>query len=151
MKWNWGILVLFLLAGGLAAGAQSSEVLDGILSREVLQADECAYLVLAAAGKIDDQATPEEAFRLLRDTGWILAAEEAEAAIRLGDYAYLLMQAFDLEGGIMYRLVPGPRYAARELFFRRLTPENGSPYRVLNGEEAVFMLGKFLELPEVQS
>ena len=151
MKWSWSILALFLLAGGLAAGAQSSEVLDEILGREALRAEEGAYLVLAAAGKIDDQATPEEAYRVLGDTGWILAADKAEAAIRLGDYAYLLMQAFDLEGGIMYRLIPGPRYAARELYFRRLIPENGSPYRTLSGEEAVFMLGKFLELPEVRS
>ena len=151
MKWKWGILALFLLAGGLAAGAQSSEVIDGILSREALRADEGAYLVLAAAGRIDDQATPEEAFERLDEAGWVLAADKAETAIRLGDYAYLLMQAFDLEGGIMYRLIPGPRYAARELFFRRLIPEKGSPYRTLSGEEAVFMLGKFLELPEVQS
>jgi hypothetical protein len=151
MKWNWGIPILLLLVAVLPAGAQSSEVLDAILDRDTLRAEEGAYLVLAAAGKIDDQATPEEAYRLLNEAGWILAADGGQDAIRLGDYAYLLMQAFALEGGLMYRILPGPRYAARELFFLRLIPEDGSPYRSLSGEEAVFLLGKFLELPEVRS
>lgn len=151
MKLSWGILVLLLLGGILPVSAQSNLVLDDILGREALRAADGAYLALAAAGRIDDQTTPEEAFRLLDDTGWTLAAAEAGASIRLGDYAYLLMQAFDMRGGIMYRLVPGPRYAARELFFLRLIPENGSPYRSLSGQEAVFMLGRVLELQEVQS
>lgn len=151
MKLSWGILVLLLLGGILPVGTQSNLVLDDILGRETLRAADGAYLVLAAAGRIDDQATPEEAFRFLADTGWTLAADEAGASIRLGDYACLLMQAFDMRGGIMYRLVPGPRYAARELFFLHLIPEDGSPYRSLSGQEAVYLLGRVLELEGVQS
>lgn len=151
MKLRWGVLLVLLMGVLLPAAAQSNAVLDEILGREALRAADGAYLVLAAAGKIDEQASPEEAFRLLNETGWILAADGAGAAIRLGDYAYLLMQAFALEGGIMYRLAPGPRYAARELFFLRLIPENGSPYRSLSGREAVLLLGRVLEIQEVRS
>jgi hypothetical protein len=151
MKWSWGIPILLLLVAVLPAGAQSNPVLDEILELEALRAGEGAWLVLAAAGKVDDQAGPEEAFRLLGEAGWALKAAGAEAPIRLGDYAYLLMQAFDLQGGLMYRILPGPRYAARELFFLRLIVEDGSPYRALSGREAVHLLGRVLELGEVGS
>ena len=36
-------------------------------------------------------------------------------AVNLGEYPFLLMQAFELPGELMYRMAPGPRCATREI------------------------------------
>jgi hypothetical protein len=58
------------------------------------------------------------------------------------------MQAFEIKGGVMYRIFPGPRYAGRELSYLGLIRGNGSPTRTFDGDEAIGILGRLLEWKE---
>jgi hypothetical protein len=62
----------------------------------------------------------------------------------LGEYAYILMKAFHMQGGIMYSIFPGPRYASRELAFLEMIPGSASSGRTLSGEEVIRILGNVL-------
>jgi hypothetical protein len=76
------------------------------------------------------------------------SGRSAEGPITLGEYAFVLMKAFDIRGGIFYSIFPGPRYACRELAFLGLLDGKASPNRRLAGDEAVRVLGKVLEYRE---
>lgn len=152
---RWALIVLAVVTvvalAGPPVGAQSNEMLDRLLEREQATHGETAYLVLVAAGRLSEDSSPELAAAALVEQGWKIVVREAGEAARLGEYAYLLAQAFELKGGVMYRLLPGPRYAARELSYMQVIQGSGSPSRTLSGEEAVRMLGSLLDWKEGRS
>jgi hypothetical protein len=146
-----GTLLAFLIAGLLPLAAQSNQLLDQILEQPKVSFGQAAYLVLTAVQKLPETASPEQAADALTSSGWKVKVRAADQPISLGEYSYLLMQAFGLKGGLFYRLLPGPRYAAREMAFSRFIRGDGSPYRTLSGEEAVGMLQRALESKEGRS
>jgi hypothetical protein len=137
------LLALFIAA--LPLEAQSNTVIDALLDSRDAAFGDAVYLVLSAAKIIPEKATPKDAVWTLQARDWGVAGRSAKEPIPLGEYAFLLMKAFDVRGGIMYRLFPGPRYACRELAFLGLLEGNTAPNRRLAGEEAVQILSRFLE------
>lgn len=145
------LLVGVLLFLGVMVGfAQSNALIDEILAQKKLGYSYAAYLVLSAAGVIPDTATPEQALEALAQQDWDIKIPEGPADITLGQYAYLLMRAFNIPGGLMYRLIPGPRYAAREIAYLGFVTEQPSPYRKISGEETLQILENVLNWKEEQ-
>jgi len=138
-------IVVLALASVLPVGAQSNEVLDELLERQALLFGEAAYLVLVGTERLPDTASPEEAAQALAEAFPEAQVRGAGEAIPLGEYAYLLMQAFEVKGGLMYRLIPGPRYAARELAYRKIIRGKAHPDIPVSGAEAVQILRRLLE------
>ncbi|MEE8590854.1 MAG: hypothetical protein V3T35_05980 [Spirochaetia bacterium] len=146
------LLLAFVLLGAAAnISAQSNEVIDALLEEETTSFGQAAYLVLTASARISDDTTPAEAAAEIVGQGWTVPARTAEEPLTLGEYSFLLMQAFELKGGIMYRIIPGPRYAGRELAYLQFIKGNTSPYRTFSGEEAIGILGRLMEWKEEQS
>ncbi len=138
-------LFVLLCSGLLPLAAQSNQLLDQILAQPELSFGQAAYLLLTAAQKLPEQSSPEQAAEALASSGWRVKARPAEEPMPLGEYSYLLMQAFGIRGGLMYRLFPGPRYATRELASRKWITGRAWPGRALSGEEAVRLLGAVME------
>ena len=145
------LLALVLLAGAVNSWGQSNEILDVLFEESATTLGQAAYLVLTASGLLAEEATPAEAAAALAGQGWTVPERAALEPLTLGEYSHLLMQAFQLEGGLMYRLFPGPRYAGRELAYLRLIRGDTSPYRSFSGEEAIGIIGRLLEWKEEQS
>jgi hypothetical protein len=144
------VLAVLVLAA-FAAGAQSNQVLDAILEQESTTFQQAAYLVLTAAGRIPDDTPLAQAAEALQQQGWKVRPRSAEEPLSLGEYCFVLMQAFELKGGLMYHIFPGRRYAGRELAYLGLIKGNTSPYRTFSGEEAVGILGRLMEWREERS
>jgi hypothetical protein len=148
-------IFLLLAVVGMATAAnslaQSNELLDAFLQDRATSFGQAAYLVLTAANRIPEDSTPAQAAAALAGQGWQIPQRAAEDPITLGEYSYLLMQAFELNGGLMYRVFPGPRYAGRELAYLQLVKGDASPYRTFSGEEAIGILGRLLRWKEEQS
>ena len=144
------LLAFILLVVVVNISAQSNEVLDILLEEETTSFGQAAYLVLSASARIPDDTSPAEAAAEMAGQGWKVPTRAAEEPLTLGEYSFLLMQAFELKGGVMYRIIPGPRYAGRELAYLRFIKGNTSPYRTFSGEEAIGILGRLLEWKEEQ-
>ena len=145
------LLLAFILLGAvLHVSAQSNEVLDALLEEDTTSFGQAAYLVLTASARIPDDKSPAEAAAEMAGQGWKVPTRAAEEPLTLGEYSFLLMQAFELKGGVMYRIIPGPRYAGRELAYLRFIKGNTSPYRTFSGEEAIGILGRLMEWKEEQ-
>jgi hypothetical protein len=145
------LLALALLAGVGSLWGQSNELLDELFEEPATTLEQAAYLILTAAARIPDDSSPADAAAALAEQGWTVPERSADEPLTLGEYSYLLMQAFALKGGLMYRIFPGPRYAGRELAYLQLVKGDTSPYRTFSGEEAIGILGRLMEWKEGQS
>ena len=62
--------------------------------------------------------------------------------VTLADVAYLIVEAYDMPAGLMYALAPGPRYAYRELRFRRLIFGDAYEYSMVDGRTLLDLLSR---------
>ena len=136
MKHKTGIVItcsLFLIVflPGFAH-AQSNEIIDRLLEQDTASYDAALYMVRTAAG---ETAEPP----VLSDN---------RRPISLGEYSHLLIEALDIPSGIMYRLFPGPRYAAREIAFYGFIRGSALPGRFISGSEVINILRRAMEWKE---
>lgn len=143
-----GTFLVLLLSITLPLAAQSNQLLDQLLDQPAAQFGPVVYMTLTAAKLLPDTATPEQALQTLQQQNWKVQILPAEAPIPLGDYAFLLMKAFKLSGGVLYSLFPGPRYACRELGYLKIITTDARPNRGVSGEEAVHILGNVMARKE---
>ncbi len=138
------LIVALLPAYAASVWAQSQTVMDTLLTEKSASFGEAVYLVMTAVNAVPDTASVEEAIATA-DKSLKLPQADAASPITLGQYSFLLMQAFHMRGGVMYSLFPGPRYAARELAFRNFIVGDTSPSRTVTGAEVVQMLGSVMD------
>lgn len=148
---KWSICFFVFLSFAVATTvvcAQSNQHIDRLLKEEEATLGNLAYLVLTASGEIGEETSPDEAAETVFRQGWKFRVKDSDQPLRLGEYSYLIMKAFDLQGGLFYTLFPTPRYAVRELSFRGFITSRPAAYRTLSGEEAIRILGRVLEWRE---
>jgi hypothetical protein len=139
--------LLILLAALLIpapAFAQTAEKLDAVLDAGRISYAQAAAVILPAAGLLDPEVGEAEAFAAAG--AWLPSRAERDGPITMGELSRLVMGSFNLTGGFMYALFPGPRYAYRTLAWRRLLPPNPDPARFLTGEELLYITGLALSL-----
>jgi len=148
-------IMLLCILGLLAAGtgpallwAQSAASMDSILDQDMLSFGAASYLLLVAQGDIEDNADFAQAAELMVDTHPVFSDKDAEAALTLGEYSFLIMKIYDRSGGLLYRFFPGPRYAVRELSFIEAIQGSTYPDSPLTGKRAVRILERFLTLSQ---
>jgi hypothetical protein len=142
-----GMLLVILISVLRVAivAAQSPEVLDQVAAEPRLSFGSAAYLALvsAATSGSEELSLAGAAARGAEIMEPATAPEPTEAAT-FGDFAYLLMEAHDVPGGVMYSLLPSPRYAAREAVYREWTARSRAPGSSISGQEALQILNRFL-------
>lgn len=139
-------LILMTAAGIGALSAQSAASIDRILSEEALSFGSASYLLLVSAGIAEDETGFAEAGEKTGNLVAWFSGTSPETSLSLGEFAYLLMSIHKESGGIMYRLSPGPRYAARELAFMQVIQGRAYPDDPVSGERALRILERYLEL-----
>ncbi len=147
MRTGLWICVVFLLAAGLAV-AQSNEVIDDILAQEEATFGQAAYIAFLAAGAAPEEATVEEVYQDISWAEWNLEQKGMDEPVTTGEFSYLLMENLGIQGGLMYRMIPGPRYAARELDYLDFFIRRASPYRSMSGQEMLHVVGQALAYTE---
>jgi hypothetical protein len=128
--------------------AQSNEVLDSVLGEATISYGNAAYLVGTASGLFPETTAPADAGPLLEQKGWGTPGLTATDPVTLGDFSYMLTRAFEIHGGVMYWILPGPRYATRELAYLAIISGPAKPGMSLSGERALRILEKMLNSKE---
>ena len=132
-----GVALVLAPAWGQSAPATDDATIDSILTQKAITFGNAAWLVGRSAGTYDEKVTPEQATGLARSAGWVGKDKKDNDAVDLQSYGLILLKAFDLPTGLVYGWLPGPRYALRELTFRKILPSNLAPDDLVSGEEAM--------------
>ncbi|MDR2303981.1 MAG: hypothetical protein LBE10_05285 [Treponema sp.] len=122
------------------AAAQTAAEMDQVLNAEEITYSQAAWFTLASAMAIPPE-NPDAAFRYAKEQGWLQKKAEAAEPASFGGLSFLLTGAFNISGGFMYRLFPGPRYAYRELVYLRLIRGKTDPALRPDGKTFLHILG----------
>jgi hypothetical protein len=133
-----------LILHAVLVWGQTAVELEGLLQAEAVTYTQAAYFILASAPG-EEPVTPDTAFALAVEQGWLPEDVEPDAPITLGEASFLMMRAFDLSGGMMYSFIQRPRYAARELSYRGYIQGRSDPYGGLSGTRFLQILGRVVE------
>jgi hypothetical protein len=137
------LIAVGLLFSAVLAWGQTAAEMERLLDADHITHTQAAWFTLASAEK-DPPPNPVAAFALAMERGWFPANAEPGGPVKLRDLSLLLMKAFDLEGGLMYRLFPGTRYAYREMTRRGFVEGRAYPGFTVSGERFLQILGNVL-------
>ena len=138
------LLILFLLPA--FAFAQTAAELDALLETNTISTSPAARFTLGAAGltppELSGAAATNAAYQEALSNGWVTIGPDD--AITLQEMAFLMMNAFEIKGGIMYTIFRSPRYAYREMIYHRLIQGRTDANMKLSGQQFLQILGNTL-------
>jgi len=130
--------IFFLIIPGYLQ-AQAAEELEAMLGTGVVSCEQAARYVLGSAGT----SFHGSAFDHAVSRGWIKKSK-ADDPVTLGKLSFLIMQAFKIKGGMMYSMIPSPRYAYRSMVSRNFIQGAADPAMTVNGDRFMIILGRVL-------
>jgi hypothetical protein len=138
-------VVFLFFAGGLMFAQSAGEMDDLLSSQEVDWADACRWVYAAAGVFPFETSTPEIVV-------YALVKKHIPQNAGLGDNQYidmkgfskLVLDAYRIKGGIMYRLFRTRRYAYRELIYLGLLRYDDDPSDIVSGAR-IFEILKAME------
>ena len=143
MKRTIGIAVVVLLTAATAF-SQSAERIDKILETEKATFGQAAYLIHTALNDGSDELNFDTAFDQFKSKNENLIRDSvtADDVIPAKTYAFLLMKAFHVKGGMMYRIYPCPRYAYRDLQYLAIIQDKNDPDAPMTGTAMLQIFGR---------
>jgi hypothetical protein len=136
------ISLLFLCCAVLIHAQTAAETERLLDMKEISYAD-AAWFVLSSSPE-NPPRDPEAAFAFALENGRLPKSAESKGGITLGGVSFLIMRTFGINGGLMYRLFPGPRYAYREMISLGLIEGRAYSGLKVSGERFLQILGKTL-------
>jgi hypothetical protein len=141
-----GILLLFsALLPAPNAAAQTATELERVLALPAVSYGDAAWVILNAAGTVTAENSAAGAYRFAADKRWLPKKAAAEMPVTLGGVSLLIMNAFNIRGGFMYALFSGPRYAYRELAYRKIIQGRAYSTMAVSGERLLRLLSRALD------
>jgi hypothetical protein len=143
-----------ILLSAPGAAAQTAEGLERLLALPIVSYGEAAWLILNAAGVAEDppgnstensgESSEGNAYRFAAYNGWIPKKAIVDTPATLGGVSFLIMKAFNMKGGFMYTVFPCPRYAYRELVYRKIIRGRAYSTMTVSGERLLRILNRTL-------
>jgi hypothetical protein len=128
--------------------AQTADRIERLLEQETVSYQEAALLVMEASGRLDPASNTksEDAFSFARARGWLTANTKAGDKVNLKDLSLLVMQAFDIKGGLFYTIFNNPHYAYRILVYHNIIQGRADPLMYVSGELLLFTVNRAMHL-----
>lgn len=153
MKIKTIIIILILSASVFTLTAQSNEVLDRYLDQDKADLATSVWLVYLSAQTLPGDATPEDAMEYLRSSkhGRRFESRAVDSPIEFREYALIAMSEHKLPGGLMYSIFRSPRFAAKEMLWRRWIPGDPDPGTDLTPWDVTTSLSQLISWKEEQN
>jgi hypothetical protein len=139
----------FLFTFPAFLSAQTAVKMDDMLETPTVSCAQAAWFVLASINTVPAEfpvqdAGEENAFERVMANHWLPLKAAPDDPVTLKTLSFLLMRAFNIKGGLMYTILPGPRYALKTLVSRSLIQGAVDPDMTVSGERFLRILGNVL-------
>jgi len=126
------------------AFAQTAERIERLLGQDRVSYRDAALLVLEAAGHLDSetQTSADDAFSFAMERGWLPKDARANGDATLGGLSLLVVQAFEIDGGVLFSLFKNPHYAYRAMVYRGVIQGRVDPRMPVSGELLLYAVSK---------
>jgi len=136
-------LFLWLFIFSAPIFAQSAAEMETLRQKEAITFGEAAAWVYAATGLYPPGVQESEAMDFALANREIPKNAGEKDIIKLNDLSLLIVKAFGIRGGLMYRLLQNRRYAFRELVHLGILEKSDDPSDNVSGEHLLEILKKF--------
>ena len=143
----FAFLLIIFLASVSAVSADYNETMDSIISEEKISYGEASFALLLGTDVIDEYFSVEEAAAVMSEK-YPSTSMDWDSSVNLAHFSFMIMSAYNMKGGLMYRIFPGPRYAVRELRYKKILQGKSYSTMSLSGERALRIIGRVLEKEE---
>ena len=143
-------ILLFFISGIFTVSADFNTTVDSILAEEKISYGSASFALLVGTGVLSEGVTVQEAAEKMA-ADYPDTEMEWDRAVTLDQFSYMIMTAYNMKGGLMYRLFPGPRYAVRELRHKKILQGISYSTMSLSGERAFRIIGRVLEMEEAEN
>ncbi|MCL2067046.1 MAG: hypothetical protein FWG99_06240 [Treponema sp.] len=147
-KMGLAVLFIFLIMISAPLYAQTADRLEALLDKKVISWSEAAVFVLEISEAEVFYADNYDAFSFALEQKWLPKNAVPSDAAQLNGIALLLMQSFDLKGGIFYTIAKSPHHAYRELVYRGIIRGNTDPNITVSGQDLLLFIGRILSVKE---
>lgn len=141
-----GVLFLLFLSLGFVVYGQEASKITEILGSEKLTRAQASYVAASWLDSTNETLGFAEAAQLAVEQGLLKDGVDVNEPIRLDELAGLCMKAWNVPGGLFYRMTKANRYAYKELAARQFLPSNGDPSFNLSGAEGLNVMYRCMEL-----
>jgi outer membrane protein OmpA-like peptidoglycan-associated protein len=136
------LFFLCIFCTGLSAQSVAVEI-ENLLAMDAVTYAQASRFVLDASEKMVTY-NPQEAFRYAAERGWLPSKVSADQTARLDDISLLILNAFDINGGLFFSIVNNSHYAYRELVYLNHIQGRADPAMVVSGERLLFIISRVL-------
>ena len=126
---------------------QTAARLEDLLGKTELTWSELCSFVLEAA-EVGTYSNPDDAFNLAVQNKWLPKNAESGGTAQLNGASLLLMQSFNIKGGIFYSMTKSPHHAYREMVFKKVIRGTSDPGMPVSGQNLLLMIGRLLAISE---
>ncbi len=135
------IATLFLIFL-VPAFSQSAAAISDILGKETASYMDFSYMIASQLGL---ECTPFEAYAWCERFGTFPLEDKANSPITVKNASHFFMVNYGLSGGLMWSATHSPRYAWKELKYRKFWPSGTDPDNELSGAEMIQAVSRFFE------
>lgn len=129
--------------------SQSAGTIEKIAKSEVLLKGEACYIAGSASGIIEDSNTIEEAFNKFSHLK-IFKNAKFDDKIRLDEFAALVLQSFNINESLWYKVTKTPYYALRQLKLMGLISQNIPSSSLISPKEAFKIINELIEYKQTK-
>jgi hypothetical protein len=140
------IFICIFSTGSLPAQSTADNI-EALLSTGAVTYAAASRLLLEASETLKT-SNAEEAFNYAVEKNWLPKTAAANDEARLDAISLLLMQAFNIKGGLFYSFIKNPHYAYRELVYQNIIQGKSDPSMKLSGERLLLITGRVLAIQE---
>ena len=140
------ILIIFL--SSFMIYAQSNEQIDRLMEAEKTTVADASLLILSSAGLLDPESDSSSALQYINEKKWFKAGIKGSEILTAGNASYIFMRAYKINGGLMYKIAPGPRYAVREMKYHDILDKRTESSSIMSGEDFLIFLSEALSWQE---
>ena len=137
-----GVLTIMLSA---PLFSQTAVRLEALLASNTITWQEAAAFILDASGT---EYNNSNAFQFASGLNWLPGNAAPEDPARLNGIALLLMQSFNLRGGIFYSITKSPHHAYRELVYKGIIRGNSNPRMNVTGQQLLLIVSRIISIQE---
>ena len=134
----------YLFFGNCLTFAQTADRIERLLQQDRVSYRDAALLVLEASGHLDSetQTSADDAFSFAVERGWLPTDAQANNDATLGGLSLLVVQAFEIDGGILFSLFKNPHYAYRAMVYRGIVQGRTDPQMPVSGELLLYTVNR---------
>ncbi|MCL2006909.1 MAG: hypothetical protein FWG77_02370 [Treponema sp.] len=138
------IILCFLLLFPLFAYSQTAQRIETLLSSDALNYEQVVQFVFDAA----ELSYGGNAFQYALEQNWLPRNAAPGAPATLSGVSLVVMQAFEINGGIFYSIFRNPHYAYRELVYRNIIIGRADPAMFVSGYDFLYIVNRVLAFRE---